>query len=315
MNEIHNIISLSPKDFVCIIRTTDPSYFSKLSSLKLLQKQTIDFLRDKCYVIVFGPHREFLNHAKFLIFYHVCFSEKIIYHGKYYGSTNLTIAGLAFGKSSGNYEEFWKSGPISKLDFSKGDEFYLDEMLALINHKISLYSDDDYLKKYLSDHLNYMHFTLMRGKRVLRGTTIGELYETYVDLLIMYNKTFALLGEIPGKKLTEELKEELIEVKSPTNPLELEMMVPVDAENAELLAEDIGLGRNNLRSQIRDYIAAMEQAFKLIKRGYLDIISLNEIKKHADEKEVEFIEFIKTNGTYHKRNLKKILEMMRGHKR
>ena len=308
LDEIHNLVNLSPRNFICLVRTTAPSNFP--GRMKSLQEQAIDFLRDKCYIVVYDPKREFLNHAKFLIFYHVCFSERIIYHGKYYGSTNLTIAGLAYRRSSrsvGNYEEFSTTNPRPKLNLNRGDIFYLNEILDLIVHKASLYTDPNYLRKYLTDHLMYVESILQHSRRIISGTTPGEPYETYVDLLITYNQTYALLDEIPGKKLTKELEKELTEIKPPMNPFELEIMIPTNVEQAELLAKDLGLQHTELRKMIKDYIDVVEKAYRLIKERYLTV--LKEIRNYFDIKEHSLMEFIERNNTYHKKSLVKMIEI------
>ncbi len=313
LNEIHSLVNLSPKNFICLVRTTAPSKFP--GRMRSLQKKSIDFLRDKCYTVVFDPKREYLNHAKFLIFYHMCFSEGIIYHGKYFGSTNLTIAGLAYkisGRGSrniGNYEEFSTIYPRPKLSLNKGDTFYLNEILDLINHKVSLYTDPNYLREYLLDHLTHIKSILRHSHRILSGTTLGELYETYIDLLIVHNQTYALLDEIPGKELTRELEEELTRIKPPMNPFELEIMIPTNVEQAELLAEDLGLRNVELQEKIRDYMDVMKKAHRLIEKRYLTV--LEKIRDFFDAKEHSFMEFIERNNLYHKKSLRKIIKIVK----
>ncbi len=313
LNEIRKLVNFSPKNFICLVRTTAPSRFPRL--MRFLQEQAIDFLRDRCYTVVYCPRREFLNHAKFLMSYHVCFSEGRIYHGKYYGSTNLTVTGLAYreyGRGSrriGNYEEFCATNLRSMLSLRRS-AFYLEEILDLINHKVSLYTNSDYLREYLTEHLMYMESILRHSRRIVAGTTLGELYETYVDLLVAHSQTYALLDEIPGKKLTKELEKELAEIKPPANPFELEMMMPTNTKQAELLAKDLGLQRIELRKMIRDYIDVVEKARELIE-VYLTMLTLREIKSYLDSKEYDFMEFIELNNEYHRKSLKKIMEIVK----
>jgi hypothetical protein len=237
-----------------------------------LHEQAIDFFRDKCYVVLYDSKREFLNHAKFLIFYHICFSENIAYHGKYYGSTNLTQTGLSYNslrtRNIGNYEEFSIVNPHKQV-IKESDLFYLREVQWQIDHKSRLYTDPDYLKNFLLDHLNDMNSVLQHSNRVISGTTLGELYETYINLLTVYNQTYALLDEIPGKKLVEKLMGKLMEIKPAMNPFELEVMIPKDLNNAELLAEDLGFKDTELRKAINEHVEIVREAYKLIKEEYL----------------------------------------------
>jgi len=95
--------------------------------MRVLQKQAIDLLRDMCYTVIYHPSYEFLNHAKFALYYQMCYSENIVYHGKYYGSTNLTVAGLAYrrgARSIGNYEEYAATDLRPKFILSGGDELH-----------------------------------------------------------------------------------------------------------------------------------------------------------------------------------------------
>lgn len=258
-----------------------------------------------------NPRWEFLNHAKFLVFYHVCFSGRVIYHGKYCGSTNLTIAGLAYrrgiggSRGIGNYEEFTISNPRPRLNLGRGDVFYLSEVLNLVTHKASLYVNPNYLRKYLLDHLMRMESILHNSRRIISGTSLGELYETCVDLLVVYDQTYALLDEVPGKGLTREIEEELAKMKPPVNPFELELMIPIDRDQAELLAKDLGLQYAALRKMIREYIDVLESACRLIKERYL--AKLERVRDYFDVKERSFMEFIERNNTRHRRSLERII--------
>jgi len=305
LRRIHDLIRFSPKNIVCLIRTTAPSVFPK--RMKLLQEQAIEFLKDKCYIVIYSPTKEFLNHAKFFIYYHVCFSEGVIYHGKYYGSTNLTIAGLAFDRKSGhgNYEEYNISNPRTKLNLNKGDIFHLSEVFNLIVHKASLYIDTDYLRKYTNDHLLYLNKILQESHEVVSGTTLGELYQTYISLLVTYNQTYAFLDEVPGKKLTRKLKEKLAEIKPPISPFELEVMIPIDTEYAHLIAKMLTFQNATLRKEIKEYIDVLKEAHKIIKEKYLNI--LGNIEDYFDAKELDFLKFITHNSNYHKKIIKKLI--------
>jgi hypothetical protein len=303
-DKIKDLINLSPRNFICLIRTTAPSYFH--GHMKLLHEQAIDFFRDKCYVVLYDRKREFLNHAKFLIFYHICFSESIVYHGKYYGSTNLTQVGLSYNSLHvGNYEEFDITNPKPKLNITGPDLFYLREVQEQMNHKKKLYTDPNYLKSFLLDHLNVMNFVLQHSNRVISGTSLGELYEIYINLLIIYNQTYALLDEMPGKKLIEKLIGKLMEIKPVTNPFELEVMIPKNLNNAELLAGDLMFKDAELRETINKHVEIVRKTYGLIKEEYLS--RLENISEYFDEKERIFLDFVRSNSKYHEENLEKVI--------
>lgn len=273
LNKLSNMVNSSPESVICLVRTTSPCYFprnrNRKGNMRDLQEQAIDALRDKCYVVVYTPRWEFLNHAKFLIYYHVCHSERILYDGKYYSSTNLTMAGLGIG----NYEEFTVTGPKPKLHLSKNDEYYLNDVQRLIIHEARLYTNIHYLKNYFSEHLRRLGNILGQIEQVLSGTTLGELYEAYINAKIVYNQTFALLDQMPGKKLTRELVKKLEkEVNPPENPFELEMIIPYDIEQAEMIAIDLEFEKQELRSLLRDSARELEDTRRFIKEDYLKVI-------------------------------------------
>jgi len=300
LREISNIISLSPAKCICLVRTTTPNYF-RYPRMKTLQKNSVDFLRDKCYVVLYSPRREFLNHAKFLIYYHVCFSERIIYHGRFYGSTNLTKAGLGY---PGNYEEFIKSsGPRVRLN--RNDEYYLNEVLDLIVHKASLYTDPRYLSRYMSDHLASLETLLHQGRDLVShpNVVLEKLYEIYVDTLIAYNQTIALLDEVPGRKITQSIINKLISTGLSPNPFEVEMML-IDTKYANLMIEDLELDRSVLQNLMKENISSLENAIGLIRKDYKPAIE--EIKKYADEREASFTEFLERNHKMHVKSLDNI---------
>jgi len=303
VDELRDLASLSPRSSICVIRTTAPSYFR--GNMKKLQETSIDSLRDSCYVVVYDGRREFLNHAKFLIFYLVCFSEGAVYHGKYYGSTNLTAAGLARPRNSrGNYEEFTLVRPRRK-PLDRRDIFYLGEILDQVTRKVNLFTNPDYLRSFLKDHLDWLEEVLRRARKVVSGTTLGELYEAYVDLMIAHYQTCALLDELPGKLLTEKLVGALTEVGPPADPFELEMMMPTGVEDAELLAERLGFSTTDLRELVTGYISIVDRARELIEARYLP--ELRRVERYFDDRERRFFGLVKENGKYHMDVLEELL--------
>jgi len=321
IDELRNLVTLSPRNIICVIRTTAPLYFKKnekekeryRSSMEELQRRSLDSLRDVCYVTVYDRYREFLNHAKFLIFYLACPSEGVIYHGKYYGSTNLTAVGLACPPNGkGNYEEFTLVGPNRKrLDWQ--DAFYLQEILKLITCKQNLITDPSFLREYLIGHQDWLEAVLQRAYKVIYGTTLGELYKAYVDLLLAHNQTYALLYELPGKMLTGKLVDELASVGPPTDPFELEMMMPTDLKDAELLAEWLGFSPTELKKLLEEHISIVWESRALVKSRYLSELErihpaeIERIYEYFDGKERSFLHLVSKYGEDHITVLYKLL--------
>lgn len=304
LDEISNLTNLSPR-CICAIRTTTPQYFARAPYMRTWQQRSIDFLRTRCYVIVYSPAHEFLNHAKFFMYYHVCFSENVVHFGNFYGSTNLTQRGLGNPRNRGNYEEFVVRNGI-KYSLSRRDRFYLNEVLDLVKHKASLYTDPKYLAQFVSDHQDLLEGLLHQGLRSNPGFLMRELYEKYIDLLTIYNQTFALLGEIPGKKVTEEIARDLVSMRPPTNPFELEMMF-IDPKYAEQVLEDLGLSENALKELIIESENAIRNASLSIREKYQPVIG--KIEDYIDEKETVFLSFLKRNSKMHIENLKKTISL------
>ena len=224
IDKIKNIVNLSPRNFICVLRTAASSNFP--GRMQKLQRLSLDQLRNQCYITVYDKNRTFLNHAKFFLYYQICYSEDIVYHGRYFGSTNLTLHGLAYrtqrNRRVGNYEEYAVHQIRPKLQLSDSDRFYLNETLDIIIHKSKLYTSSDYLRKYLSDHLQYLQLIIEQSERIISGTTLGELYSSYIDLAIALTQTYSLMEEVPGKKLTEKIIFKLMEIEPPPNIFELD---------------------------------------------------------------------------------------------
>ncbi len=303
LDKIKSISNIEPRRIICLIRTTAPSYFPKKRgkgsriSMRTLQKKAIDYLRDKCYVIVYDPYQTFLNHAKFLIYYHICNSEKNIYRIKYYGSTNFTAKGLAYiwdlkGKGKiGNYEEYVVARHILRR-LNKHDVFYLDEVKKLIKHKARLYTDLGYLSRFLYTHLHRIELILGNSRQIVSGTPLGLLFKTYLDLATVYSQSLALLDEIPGKKVTEEIQNDLFEILEPIDPFVIEMITPINVEKKispryynvdsiieefEILARDLELKDKDLRNTILEFINVIENTRNLLQKRYLLKNEKNEV--------------------------------------
>jgi hypothetical protein len=99
--------SNATSNVICVVKVPAPPIFH--NGMKNILERAINELKSLgCYVKTFNAATNFqgtsttpsidigfINHAKFIVFYHFCFSENVYYHAKYYGSTNITIPGLA----------------------------------------------------------------------------------------------------------------------------------------------------------------------------------------------------------------------------
>jgi len=305
VDKVATLARSSPSNFICVVRTTAPSYFP--GDMGRRHKDAVDALRGNCYVLLFDRRGSgFLNHAKFFVYYHICLSEGIIYHWKFFGSTNITVCGLSYYvdrrgrlKRLGNYEEFMTTNPRPKLVLTKGDLYYLkDEVLDVITHKEALYTDISYLETFLRNHMITLENVIRYGQAVLSGTTLGELYEAYINMLVMYNQTLALLEELPGRMLTERLIKETVSAEPP-NPFELELLLPSDSSQAEEIARELGLHEAELRDRIRKYIGILTE-LKQFSETYLRFVRSKGIRQFLDAIETEFETFVRSYAKQHK---------------
>jgi len=303
LQELSNMISVSP-NCICVVRTTTPTCFT--GHMRTRHKQAVDFLRNKCYVILYSKNREFLNHAKFFIHYHVCQSEGNVHYGHFFGSTNLTQVGLGNPRNRGNYEEFEASHNI-KYKLSWSDKEYLKEVLELVVHKASLYTDRRYLAQHILDHEQQLEDVSGNApsSKENRDSTLGEFYESYVNLMAAYIQTFAMLDEIPGKKITNRIMDKLAQKTQPPDLLELEMMY-VDPEYTESSAKDLGLNIDSLREATEEYKVASRDALTILRNEYEPFIE--KISDYLDEDEIKFSEFLNKNNEKHVHSLRRIIE-------
>jgi hypothetical protein len=57
LDKILNLVTFSPRNCICLVRTAAPNNFH--STMKMRQQRTVDYLRDKCYVVVYSKKHEF----------------------------------------------------------------------------------------------------------------------------------------------------------------------------------------------------------------------------------------------------------------
>jgi len=335
LDRIKHICSIDPRKIICLIRTTAPSYFPggrgkhNRTSMRKLQQKAVDYLRDKCYVIVYDPSKPvcaFLNHAKFVIYYHIYHdihnTASAVYTIKYYGSTNFTSSGLAYiwdlkGRKIGNYEEYVVTR-CTKSGLNKGDIFYLKEVEELIRYKSKLYTDPSFLINYLDMHLRYLKYILHDSQQAISGTPLGLLLKTYLKLSITYSQFLALLDEIPGKRITWKIQNQLFEILEPMDPFIIEMITPtitdetkdqhikeLELKEFEMIAQELELNDKELRENILEFIKIIKTTDELLRRDYLRYIS--NIKDYFDEKEKDFYIMIREYGSKHAEKLESLL--------
>jgi hypothetical protein len=275
--------------------------------MKTQQGSAVNFLRGISYLILYDPHSTFLNHAKFMLCYHVCFSERIAYHGKYFGSTNITMAGLSHQPGKvGNYEEFQYRGYRPRRSLSRSDLGYLDEVLTLTQHASSLYSSEAYLRRCVNTHIDLLETSISRAQNTLQGTTLGELFRRYVELEMAFSQTISWLDELPGRSLTEELMEKILGRHEAPNPFELEMLA-CDDQSAESVAATLGFTDSTMRKAVSEWIRLDMSALDDIKSSYIPRIG--EIGQFKDSSESSFTELLEKSRRKHEEYLPRVIEL------
>jgi hypothetical protein len=306
---VRKAVNLSPQGFVCVVRTSAPSVFS--GNLSKRQREAVDSLRSSCYVRCYGKG-EFVNHAKFVIGYHFCFSEGVFYYGKYYGSTNLTEPGLATSLwGLGNYEEFnfsrLRMDLVQNLRRARGQWYYIYEIYSTVNSRYRLYTDERYLKNYFEDHVKYFRDLLSKIKRVVEGTTRAQLFQAYAKSLALNIHILAFVDDLPGKKLTSEILSEVERIGvRPPDPLEVEVLLTESDEVADKLAELLNLREDKLREEIVRYLNASEKLLNLLKQTY----RVDRVRQYYDEIEEGYYRFLMDNGRTHMKMLEEVYRMI-----
>lgn len=316
MDAIYREANYCPEEFVCIVRTSSSTRFGKSTRLSILQKEAIDELRKYCYVKVYDRNA-FDNHAKFVLIYHFCFTEKVFYHGRYFGSTNLTTKGLSsYGASRrGNYEEF-VSTRLRPFTFSphtryKGHRYYISDAKRVLDEKIGLYNPSC-LRDYIEEHKKKILDLVDHISQIIRHTPIRELFHAYVLSQDLYLQTLAFLDELPGKELTSNIIEktkktvsEAIEEKMEfPDPLEIEMLATDDEEIMYRTVKLLGLTEEGLKKEIGKYLKAIKVALSYLSDYYH---KLEEIKEYYDEAEREFVRRLEKYGQEHLKKLGSVL--------
>jgi hypothetical protein len=292
---VKHTIRNSPSSVACIVRTVTPQYFTR--SLSTSQRTALDVIRKNCYVRVYDKNRpdEFLNHAKYFVGFHFCFSEQIYYHALYYGSTNFTVAGLSHLNSTtntGNYEEFYAGKlQIKRLkDFidrkRSKEKFYLREIMEIIRDTLNL-QNPKYLKEYVYQQKNRILTLVIRVEEAISHTPKALLYKSFLDSQIFYLRTIAFISDLPGKKQTQTILEKLAKNVETPDPFEVEALMALDDETAEKMAKALELSDDRLKELAQKYLGATKDALKLLETYNTDAIISN-----FDQPEQEFYELL-----------------------
>lgn len=317
LDALKRILNKSSGNVICVLRTTAPSCFR--GRMRKLHQKALDSLRDKCYVKVYDKNL-FLNHAKFLIYCYFSLEQKeLIYFrtARYFGSTNFTTAGLSnkSGTKKGNYEEFtvwerseerlWGWRYIRSRRYLR-EMYYLREIMSIMKENYGLYMENIYLENYLNEHIKYLRDIVSSAKGIVSGTTLGELYEAFIDCQVAYLQTLAFLDAIPGKNLTRKIIAELEDIMTPPNPFEIEIMIPYDTEHAQRLAETLELDKELLISWIKDGINVINKAISLLDEEYRKEIP--RIREHFDEQERKLADFLSIKTENYMNFLRMLIE-------
>lgn len=293
LDQIRGLANISP-NCICLVRTTSHSDFAKVPWLFNQQKQAINYLRKNCYTVQYS-RKEFTNHAKFVLCFHICFSEGIIHYGEFFGSTNLTQAGLGKPRNRGNYEEFVENHR-PKYSLGNSDLNFLTEIADLVKHKSSLYTNKDYLSQNLQNHVQMLDDALRRTTIMLDQDSlshnVGPFFDLYLNTEIEYAQTLALLDDFPGKALTETILDKLIKTHMPISPAELEMTI-AEPIFSEAIASDLNLTLEDLRTRTRENISILKQARALIIQNYMS--QVDQIERYFDETEKAFVNYLREN--------------------
>jgi len=296
---ISELASRHRERFICVARATAPSYFS--GGMQYTAREGIDTLRNGCYVTVYDRRDGFLNHAKFIVSYIVNGRPfyRTVYRARYYGSTNFTLRGLAHDSNGfGNYEEYMVD--LALKHPGCGDDLYFREMLNIIQHIRDNYTQPESVLRTIYYHIRRLRYMSAWGYKIATGTTLGELFTAYVNLLVANNRTYALLEDLPGRKLTQDLIRKLAEEIPPYNPFELEA-ISCDEKHAEHVASLLELDKEKLRSLVLEL--SEKKILKSIETltSYASVIEKRGIKglePYFDEIEKSFMESLPVVETH-----------------
>jgi hypothetical protein len=305
-----------PDRFICILRTNDSTVFrSSKNNIHQRHEEGVNSLRHHCYTKTY-QRNQLINHAKFVLVYHFCFDEDVFYHGRYYGSTNFTAAGL-FRK---NYEEFHRSYlriiPLWRSSEVRSHAFYIQDAFHIVNERFNLSSPEG-LKQYIDEHVKAFMEILERLERVISYTPLLELYNAFIDSQRLYLELLSFIGDLPGKKATSRIIEQIVstvkrewEIDVP-NMIELEMLEATSEETIQEVMKLLRLRESDIRDTAKKYLKAARHALKVFGQEY----DLSRVKDYYDEIEKAFMKKIVEYGERHRTLLRKAIEAITGRSR
>jgi nucleoid DNA-binding protein len=294
-----------PERFICVLRTNSPIVFG---NIKRLHEDGINLLRQYCYIKTYNGN-SLLNHAKFLFSYHFCFSEGVVYHGRYYGSTNFTGAGL-FGR---NYEEFYASDLRPLPPNSKSCGYYVLDAYNIIVEKIDLLSPDK-LKQYINKHLHGFKKALNALAWITSHTTLVELCNAFIELQRLYLEVLSFIYDLPGKKITSLIIDQIVSTMRDRwginipNTSELEMLEGTDEKTIREIMELLELNEEKIREVIKKYLKAIREAVEFTLEIFKQKHYPEHVGEYFDEIEEIFVNKVRKYGEHHKRLLEKAIE-------
>lgn len=168
-----------------------------------------------------------------------------------------------------------------KYRLGKSDKYYIGEVGRLI--KIIYYQYvNSVTASYLRKHLEIIDDVLRQAQNTI-NTTIGQLYEAYVNLALCYYQTISLLWQLPGKKLTTQIIERM-EYRTQLNtlpfyPFELEPIIPHNTAHAEQIASILDINEERIRGVIDLLLNTLEETRYRIRTEY---IVVDDIKPYLD---------------------------------
>jgi hypothetical protein len=245
----------------------------------------------------------FLNHAKYALTYIINLSNGKYMFLKYYGSTNITLAGLAHQHNGfGNYEEYYvdprsESGRISDLVKDYRHRFYLFHIHNTFNRYYSLRSDKRYLRQQVNDFISQLKKKIDEVQKIVSGTTLVDLLYSYVQLQALYLHTLNFIGDLPGRKLTSKITQKALEIVMPPNSLEVEALMfdPEVPETKEIMSK-LSFAEKDLRSWIEDYLKALNYLIKELHENYRK--EVDRIEMYYDDIERKQIEWLERHAKY-----------------
>ena len=316
LDYIGSIVSSDLPNVLCVVRTVPPRHFPR--NMARIQRDAVSRLQSNfCHVVLF-PRNFGLNHAKFVLVYHFCFNEGKVYHGRFYGSTNLTSKGLCdWSRGPGNYEEYYylRFDHVRRIGYVPYLDYYLEDIKNLMFHKINSYTDDKYLLEFCLEQLGLLERAYRELSIRVGGTSIVDYYITYIEASEYLWMVVSLLEDVPGSFFVQEklmsIEEELERVES---MFELDVLLPNVGEGNILekrvqeLLEILGWDEEFLVSNIKLRVELLYKFLEML-RDYCNYVSRNKIeglKEYMSESELHYQEYAFEYGKNQIRILNKV---------